>query len=141
MEKPDTDNAAREEITAGHRIVSYSRNSRGEYEMVPEFICQPVTVANQQAWGEIDRQIARSRAKVLAGRVSCLHYYMTAALMDTGLLAHYTGQPRWKVRLHLMPFFFARLSAAALQNYADLFNVSPDDLSAGRLLPTDCHHQ
>ena len=135
------DNAAREKITDGRKIVSYALNRQGEYELVPEFVGQPVTIANQQAWQEIDRQVARSRTKVLAGRVSCLHYYMTAALMDTALLARYTGQPRWKVRLHLVPFFFARLPVATLKTYADLFRISPDDLSMGRLLPPDRSHQ
>jgi hypothetical protein len=139
MVTPDT--ASSEEITEGQKIVCYSRNSQGEYELVPEFVCQPVTVANQQAWREIDRQLARSREKVLSGRVSCLHYYMTAALMDTGLLARYTGQSRWKVRLHLVPFFFARLPADTLKKYADLFSISPDDLRTASLLPADRNHR
>ncbi len=136
-----SDTPSSEEITAGHKIVSYSRNSQGEYELVQEYICQQVTVANQQAWQEIDRQVARSKQKVLSGRASCLHYYMTAALMDTGLLARYTGQPRWKVRLHCIPCFFKRMPAATLKKYADLFNISPDDLISGRLLPPDRNHQ
>ena len=139
MVTPDT--ASSKKITEGQKIVSYSRNSQGEYELVPEFVCQPVTVANQQAWREIDRQIARSREKVLSGRASCLHYYMTAALMDPGLLARYTGQPRWKVGLHLVPFIFARLPAGTLKKYADLFKISPDDLRTARLLPADRNHR
>ena len=131
---------AGEKLTEGQKIVSYACNSQGEFELVPEFACEPVTIANQQAWQEIDRQIDRSRKQVLAGRVSRLHYYMTAALMDTGLLARYTGQPRWKVRLHLVPFFFSRLPAATLKKYADLFKITPDDLTSGRLRPPEQNH-
>lgn len=138
-----SEDASREELTAGQKIVSYTCNDRGEYELVQQFAEQPVTVANRQAWEEIERQVERSRSEVLSGRVSCLHYYMTMALMDPGLLAKYAGLPRWKVRLHLFPFFFARLSAATLQKYADVFNISPDDLRAGRLIPLDrqCHNR
>lgn len=123
------------DITEGHTIVSYGLNGDGDYELRSEYVCQPVEIANKQAWREIDRQIALSEEKVLAGRVSCLHFYMTANQMDVGLLARYSGQPRWKVRLHLMPFFFKRASAGTLQNYADLFKISTDDLVRGILRP------
>jgi hypothetical protein len=120
-------------ITEGLKIVQYSPNSSGDFEQVAGFICPEVEVANHQAWREIDRQIAGSREKVLAGRVSCLHFYMTVNLMDTGLLARYTGQSRWRVQLHLLPFIFNRLPAYILQKYARLFKISPDDLIKGRL--------
>ncbi|MHB8788418.1 MAG: hypothetical protein ACYDBT_00910 [Desulfobulbaceae bacterium] len=121
-------------ITDGLKIVHYSLNSSGAYEQVAGFICPEVEVANHQAWREIDRQIAGSREKVRAGRVSCLHFYMTVNLMDIGLLARYTGQSRWKVRLHMFPFIFSRLSCNILQIYAQLFKIFPDDLIKGRLL-------
>ena len=130
-----------EDITDGLKIVSYAVNKTGEYELRPEFVWQPVSVVNQQAWLEIDKNITQSKKKVAAGRVSCLHYYMTANQMDTGLLAQYTGQPRWKVRLHLVPWIFRRLSADTLKKYAELYRISPDDLRTGRLLPPVYNHE
>ena len=128
------DHSSTAEITGGHKIVSYTVNTRGEYEQVADFICQPVKVANTLAWDEIDRQIAESREKVLAGRVSPLHYHMTANLMDTRLLAGYTGQPHWKVRLHLIPFIFNRLPDETLHIYAELFKITPEELTRGTVL-------
>ncbi|OGQ94370.1 MAG: hypothetical protein A2521_09870 [Deltaproteobacteria bacterium RIFOXYD12_FULL_57_12] len=133
MEIPD--HSSDEGITDGLKIVSYALNSKGEYELTPDFVWSPVNVANHQAWREIEKQITKSREKVAAGRVSCLHYYMIANQMDTGLLAQYTGQPRWKVCLHLIPFIFNRLPASTLKNYAKLYKISPDDLIKGRLRP------
>lgn len=129
------------DITEGRKIVSYGLNGDGDYELRSEYVCQPVEIANTQAWAEIDRQIALSKEKVLAGRVSCLHFYMTANQMDIGLLARYSGQPGWKVRLHLMPFFFKRASARTVQIYADLFKVSPEDLVRGILRPPIYHRE
>ncbi|MDP3695205.1 MAG: hypothetical protein Q8R42_03725, partial [Desulfocapsaceae bacterium] len=106
-------------------------NSKG----TADDIWQPVNVVNHQAWLEIEKNIAASKDKVSAGRVSCLHYYMTANQMDTGLLAQYTNLPRWQVCLHLVPFIFKRLSAGTLKKYADLYQISPDDLTQGRLRP------
>lgn len=133
MEAPDQ--SADAGITDGLKIVSYALNNKGEYELTPDFVWSPVNVANHQAWREIEKHITQSRAKVAAGRVSCLHYYMTANQMDTGLVAKYTGQPRWRVCLHLVPFIFKRVPVSTLQKYAELYKISPDDLSQGRLLP------
>lgn len=139
MELPDHSSA--EDITDGLKIVSYAVNSKGEYELTPDFVWQPVNVVNHQAWQEIEKNIAASKDKIAAGRVSCLHYYMTANQMDTGLLAQYTDQPRWKVCLHLLPFIFNRLSAKTLKKYAELYRISPDDLAQGRLQPLIHNHQ
>ena len=139
MELPD--HSSEEDITDGLKIVSYAVNSKGEYELIPDFVWQPVHVVNHQAWQEIEKNIAASKDKIAAGRVSCLHYYMTANQMDTDLLAQYTGQPRWKVCLHLLPCIFNRLSAKTLQKYAKLYKISPDDLTQGRLQPLIRNHQ
>ena len=139
MELPD--HSSEEDITDGLKIVSYAVNSKGEYELIPDFVWQPVHVVNHQAWQEIEKNIAASKDKIAAGRVSCLHYYMTANQMDTSLLAQYTGQPRWKVCLHLLPCIFNRLSAKTLQKYAKLYKISPDDLTQGRLQPLIRNHQ
>lgn len=139
MELPD--HSSEEDITDGLKIVSYAVNSKGEYELIPDYVWQPVNVVNHQAWQEIEKNIAASKDKIAAGRVSCLHYYMTANQMDTSLLAQYTGQPRWKVCLHLLPCIFNRLSVKTLQKYAELYKISPDDLTQGRLQPLIHNHQ
>jgi len=126
---------ADENITNGLKIISYGVNSKGEYELTPDDVWQPVNVVNSQAWQEIEKNITASKVKIAAGQVSCLHYYMTANQMDTGLLAQYIGQRRWQVCLHLVPFFFKRLSATTLKKYAELYQISPDDLTQGRLRP------
>jgi len=96
---------------------------------------QPVNIANHQAWLEIKKQAALSREQVCSGRYSPLHYYMTINLMDPGLLAAYTGLFRCRVRLHLRPFFFQRLSPRLLQQYGELFHVPVQDLKNGVLHP------
>ncbi len=128
-------------ITNGLKIVSYAVNDSGKYELTPDFLWQPAAVVNHQAWEEIAKKIAVSRDKVAAGRVSCLHYYMIANQMDIGLVARYTGQSRWKVWLHLVPFVFNRVSADTLRKYADMYKVSLDDLRKGRLLSPLYNHE
>ncbi len=122
-----------EEITDGVRIVSYSVNQDGEFELVPGTGWKPMNVANRQAWIEIEKNIIESRKKIQAGRVSCLHYYMTANQMDIALLARYTGQSRWRVRMHFIPLFFKWLRPKSLEKYAELFQVSKEDLKSCKL--------
>lgn len=122
-------------ITDGLKIISYVSNHTGSQELVPGSMWQPVNIVNRQAWQEIESQIESSKTKVASGQVSCLHYYMTANQMDTGLLAKYTCQPRWLVRLHMVPFIYNRLRAGTLNKYAEIFKVSLDDLMQGKLEP------
>lgn len=122
-------------VTGGVKVVSYVANNNGNHELVKGSMWSPVDVVNDQAWQEIDKHIAASKEDIAAGRVSCLHYYMTANQMDAALLASYTKQPRWLVRLHLIPFCFKRLGSGTLGKYAEVFNVSLDDLIQGELKP------
>ncbi len=126
-------------ITGGLKTVSYVADSRGHQELVSASIWQPVDIVNRQAWQVIENQINASKEKIAAGRASCLHYYMTANQMDIHLLAQYTRQTRWLVRLHLIPALFNRLGAATINKYAHFFKVSPDDLIQGRLKPPIYH--
>lgn len=119
--------------------ISYTPDREGNQERVAGSYWQPVNVVNQQAWRQIDRQIEVSKRKIEAGRVSCLHYYMTANQMSVGLLGKYTGQSGLLVRFHLLPFFFKRLRRETLQVYADLFKVEVEDLIRGELKPPLYH--
>jgi hypothetical protein len=115
------------------QTVSYKTDSKGQQKLVSGKIWQPVNVVNHQAWQVIEKQVEISKEKVDSGKVSCLHYYMTANQMEPGLLAKYTGLWSWQVRLHLFPFFFKRLRQDTLSKYAEVFKVSEDDLRAGEM--------
>jgi len=124
------------------QTVSYVANGNGEQELTPGSIWGPVHTVNEQAWREIEKQIASSQRKIAAGKRSPLHYYMTANQMNAALLARYTGQSSWRVRLHLLPFFFKKMARKTLKNYADFFKISVEDLQDGRLRPPlYAHHE
>jgi len=120
-------------VTDGLQTVSYLQTREGTIAPVKGDGWPPVNDVNRQAWREIERKITVSRNKVASGRFSCLYYYMTVHQMNILLLARSTSQAPWKVLLHMIPFFFRRLTATPLQNYADLFQVTPDDLRKGRM--------
>jgi len=120
-------------VADGLTIVSYIAGNDGSQKLVSCPVWDPVNIVNRQAWLEIESRVEISKRKIAAGKVSCLHYYMTANQMNSGLLAEYTGLARWRVRLHIIPFFFDRLGADILDRYAEVFKVSAADLIHGRL--------
>ena len=120
-------------LTDGLQTVSYLQTREGTIAPVKGDGWPPVTDVNRQAWREIERKSTLARKKVASGQFSCLYYHMTVQQMNILLLARSNGQAPWKVLLHLIPFFFRRLTTATLQNYADLFQVTPDDLRKGRI--------
>ncbi|MDJ0623546.1 MAG: hypothetical protein QNJ17_11310 [Desulfocapsaceae bacterium] len=130
-----SNNDTEKDIANNIKTVSYTSDADGNQKPVSGSYWQPVNVVNHQAWREIEKQIENSKEKIRAGRVSCLHYYMTANQMSVGLLASYTGQSSLLVRLHLLPFIFTRLRRETLQIYADLFKIEVEDLIEGILKP------
>lgn len=128
-------NDAEKDIAENIKTVSYTTDADGNQKPVSGSYWQPVNVVNHQAWREINKQIESSKKKIRAGRVSCLHYYMTANQMSVGLLARYTGQSSLLVRLHLLPVIFTRLGYETLRLYSELFRVSIEDLTQGNLKP------
>jgi hypothetical protein len=82
------------------------------------------------AWEEIADRVKAAEQKVKEGKASPILYYMEFKLMDIPILAGYTGYWKWKVKRHLLPGPFSKLSTKALQKYADAFEISVEDLKS-----------
>ncbi|WP_259070680.1 hypothetical protein HDF24_16960 [Mucilaginibacter sp. X4EP1] len=79
-------------------------------------------------WEEIEQRVAIAKQKVLNHEASPLLFFMEKNLMDAELLAGYAGFWKWQVKRHLRPEIFKKLSDKKLQRYAEVFNVTIDDL-------------
>jgi hypothetical protein len=119
-------------LNMGMCEVAYARDQRGRYVKVPSLGWEPKNVANEKAWEQVEEQIEEQVRLVREGRKSPLAYYMTLNLMDTGLLSRYMRMSRWRVKRHLKPRVFARLSHRILSRYAQLFEVSVEQLTSAR---------
>ena len=82
----------------------------------------------KNAWGVINEKMEQARAEVLSGTASPIKYYMEKTIMDPSLLAKYTGFWKWNVKKHLKPKGFSKLSKEALKKYADIFDLTVDEL-------------
>jgi hypothetical protein len=108
--------------------VCYATDSSGKYTTELSKGWDVKITALDKAWEDIDDRIAAARQKVLNGEASPLLFFMERGIMDLSLLADYTGFWQWQIKRHLKPEVFKNLSDKKLQRYADVFNVSVDDL-------------
>ncbi len=110
------------------RELAYAVDDRGEYALVPTVGWDPANLANLQAWQVIAADMAAALERIHAGQASPLAFHMARHQMDTALLASYAGLSRWRVRRHLKPGPYARLSASLRRRYAAVFAIDEAEL-------------
>ena len=108
--------------------VCYATDSEGKYVTQLSKGWDVKITALDKAWEDIDQRIEAAYQKVLKGEASPLLFFMEKGIMDISLLADYTGFWQWQIKRHLKPDVFKNLSDKKLQRYAEVFNISVDDL-------------
>lgn len=112
----------------GERRALYAVDDAGRYTTVPSAGWRADEIVNQQAVEEYRRLAAEALARARAGATSPLEFHMYDRRMEVESLAQATGLWRWRVRRHLKPAAFARLSQALLARYAEALGVDADTL-------------
>jgi hypothetical protein len=110
------------------REVCYVKNDTGNYETGLSQGWEVKSVALDKAWEEIERRTEEAKRDVLDGKESPITYFIELKLMDLPVVAGYTGFRRWQIKRHKKVSVFKKLSDKKLQIYADVFEVSLDDL-------------
>ena len=106
----------------------YSVDEEGNYTTVPSVGWAPKNAIMQQAWDNINEKIEETRQRVIAGELSPIAYYMEKEIMDAGLLAKYVGRWKWTVKKHLKQKHFVKLTDEMLSKYAEVFDLSIEEL-------------
>ena len=109
--------------------VCYATDASGKYTTELSKGWEVKMSALDVAWQDIGERVTAARAKVLKQEASPLLFFMELKLMDVGVLAAYTGFWKWQVRRHLRPAVFKKLSDRRLRRYAEVFDISIDDLN------------
>ena len=110
------------------REVCYVKNDTGNYETGLSEGWEVKSAALDKAWEEIERRTEEAKQDVLDGKVSPIAYFIELKLMDLPVVAGYTGFRKWQIKRHKRVRVFKKLSEKKLQIYADVFEVSLDDL-------------
>ncbi|MDY6791537.1 MAG: helix-turn-helix transcriptional regulator [Thermodesulfobacteriota bacterium] len=108
--------------------VCYALDDDGHYVLTASAGWDAKNIANSQAWEVIKLEIEKALKEIHAGKRSPLAFHMAKNQMNTRLLAQYSGFSRWRVKRHLKPSVFKRLSPTVLERYSDVFGITPRQL-------------
>lgn len=111
-----------------YRELIYSYDKDGNFKKDVGFHGEPDRVVLQQAWDLFNERIEEARKKVLEGKASPIMFYMEKNLLNPLDLCMHSGISLWRVKFHLKPKFFARLSEKTLNKYAEAFNITIEQL-------------
>ncbi|WP_183574111.1 hypothetical protein HDF18_09235 [Mucilaginibacter sp. X5P1] len=108
--------------------ICYATDSEGKYNAELSSGWEVKITALDVAWEEIQKRITAAKEQVLSHKASPLLFFMEYRLMDTAILAGYTGFWQWQIKRHLKPGVFNKLSDKQLEKYAEAFNIEVEDL-------------
>jgi hypothetical protein len=117
------------------RRLMWAVDETGRFVTVPSVGWDPSNTGFLKYWEFLGKLIHDARHAVASGEKSPLWYWMAVNLLDERMLADYMGLWAWRVRRHMRPVVFAKLSPALLARYAAVFRVSCEELR--QLPPTD----
>ena len=106
----------------------YAVDENGQYTTELSSGWEPKSIALDNAIQEIEERTEVAKSRVLNNESSPIEYYMELHKMDIPILASYVGLWQWRVKRHLKPSVFRKLSASNLQKYADVFEISIGEL-------------
>ena len=124
-EEVPQDHSALEKLT---KEVSYAVDDKGNYTTSLSTGWEVKATALDVAWSDIEKRIADAKQKVLTNEASPLLYFMELKLMDIGIVSSYTGFWKWQIKRHMTPSVFKNLSDKKLAKYAEVFEVTIDEL-------------
>ncbi len=110
------------------KVLKYATEKDGTYTKVKTVGWEPENIVLSQAWDEINERVSEVRSKVQLGKLSPIAFHKEKQMLETKMLAGYTGYPAFVVWLHLKPWFFKRLSEKQLDKYARAFRITREEL-------------
>jgi hypothetical protein len=110
--------------------VCYVKNSEGKYESDLSSGWSVKNEALDNAWNDINEQIAEAKKAINTGEKSPIYYFFVKHLMDFQVLSGYTGFWKLSIKKHMTPDGFKKLSDKKLEKYAQAFDITIDELKS-----------
>jgi len=108
----------------------YAVDDEGNYVTATSSGWDPKKIALDNAMRDIGERTEKARIRVVEGKTSPIEYFMEMHKMDPNILSSYVGIWKWRVKRHFKPSIFRKLSLITLKKYADVFDVSIDQLKS-----------
>lgn len=106
----------------------YATDENGNYTTALSSGWEPKTIALDNSIQDINERVENARLEVKNGNASPILYFMELHKMDWQTLSSYVGMWIWRVKRHVKPNVFNKLSNKTLSKYADAFEVSVVEL-------------
>jgi hypothetical protein len=113
--------------------ICYAVDESGKYTTVISNGWEVKSSALDVAWKDVEQRIEAARQKVINKEASPILFFMELRVMDIPIVSAYTGFWKWKVKQHLKYPVFEKLAESKLAKYAELFEVSIDELKTMRV--------
>lgn len=113
----------------GQRKRLYARTASGEYAAVLSSGWEAEDVVLEQAIAVYERAAEQAYQRARHGESSPLEYHMYRRRMDLTVLAQSAGLFKWRVRRHLRPAVFQKLSPSVLRRYQAALQLSLEELT------------
>jgi hypothetical protein len=110
--------------------VCYAVDEKGKYTTGLSRGWQVKADALGITWQEAQERTANARERAKNGEASPVLFFMELNLMDIAIVSAYTGFWQWTIKRHLKPSVFKNLSDKKLQKYAEIFDVTIEDLKS-----------
>jgi len=111
-----------------YKTIVYAVDESGKYVAAQTSGWEPEDIAHEQAWEDINKIIEDTRQEVLAGKLSPIAYFMEKSIMTPTRLSGMVDFSKRKIKKHMKPKGFAKLTKEQLAEYADALEITVDDL-------------
>ena len=109
----------------GHRKAIYAKDANGRMVIAASAGWEAEEIVTSHAVQSLHAQAQEARTRVEAGQASPLEFWMYERRMDIPLLSQTSGFWQWRVKRHLRPDGFAKLSLKQLERYAEALGIDP----------------
>ena len=82
----------------------------------------------KQGWDAVRERIDSVIQQIKEDKLSPLAFFMEKDQMEVAMLADYSGNSKRKVRKHMTPKGFSKLTPSSLENYAQVFDITAEEL-------------
>lgn len=106
----------------------YATDTNGNYTTCLSAGWEVKNIALEASLTLLNEQIAQAKTAMENGISSPIPYYMLLNRMDWAVLASAMHRWQWIIKRHAKPSVFKKLSAKTLQQYAEVFNITVDEL-------------
>lgn len=106
----------------------YAVDESGNYTTVQSSGWEVKASALDESMQLIEERVEETKKEILAGNLSPIAYFMELHRMDLAILSSYVGIHRFFVKRHFNPKRFQKLSDKTLKKYADVFEISIEEL-------------